>query len=70
VEFVTDTGAPAGDFTANLVERMVARGFLLNRIGKGANTLKIRPPMPFGPDHADLLVDVLADELRQMPVPV
>jgi 4-aminobutyrate aminotransferase-like enzyme len=38
---------------------MVARGFLLNRIGRGGATLKIRPPMPFGIDHADLLADAL-----------
>jgi 4-aminobutyrate aminotransferase-like enzyme len=65
VEFVTDTGTPATDFVADLVERMVARGFLLNRIGKGGNTLKIRPPMPFGVEHADLLMDALQDELTR-----
>ncbi len=68
VEFVTDTGAPASDFVADLVERMVARGFLLNRIGKGGNTLKIRPPMPFAVEHADLLMDALQDELTRPAV--
>jgi 4-aminobutyrate aminotransferase-like enzyme len=52
-------GERAGDFTADLVEDMVARGFLLNRIGRGGTTLKMRPPMPFGRDHADLLADAL-----------
>ncbi len=52
-----------GPFVADLVERMVARGFLLNRIGPGGATLKIRPPLPFGPDHADMLADALAAEL-------
>jgi 4-aminobutyrate aminotransferase-like enzyme len=52
-------GEGAGDFTADLVEDMVARGFLLNRIGRGGTTLKMRPPMPFGRDHADLLADAL-----------
>lgn len=58
VEFVQD-GAPATAFVADLVEDMVARGFILNKIGKGGNTLKIRPPMVFARDHADLLADAL-----------
>ena len=52
-------GAGAGDFAADLVEDMVARGFLLNRIGRNGATLKIRPPMVFGRAEADLLADAL-----------
>jgi len=52
-------GDDAGDFTETLVEDMVARGFILNRIGRGGTTLKIRPPMPFGLSEADLLADAL-----------
>jgi 4-aminobutyrate aminotransferase-like enzyme len=62
-EFVQDDGTPATAFVAGLIERLVARGFILNKIGKGGNTLKIRPPMPFGREHADLLMDALQDEL-------
>lgn len=51
--------ANAGDFAADLVEDMVARGFLLNRIGRNGATLKIRPPMVFGQAEADLLADAL-----------
>jgi len=58
VEFVQD-GQPATAFVADLVEDMVARGFILNRIGRGANTLKIRPPLVFGRGEADLLADAL-----------
>jgi 4-aminobutyrate aminotransferase-like enzyme len=68
-EFVRDDNTPATAFVADLIERLVARGILLNKIGKGANTLKIRPPMPFGVEHADLLIDALQDELTKMPVP-
>lgn len=69
-EFVTDSNmAPASDFVAEVVERMVARGFLLNRIGRAGNTLKMRPPMPFGIDHADLLMDALTEVLAETPVP-
>lgn len=64
-----DDGKPATAFAAALVESMVARGFLMNVIGAGRNILKIRPPMPFGIDHADLLLDALAEALRETPVP-
>ena len=52
-------GEGAGEFAADMVEAMVARGFLLNRIGRGGTTLKIRPPMVFGRAEADLLADAL-----------
>jgi len=68
VEFTTDGLTPAGDFVGGLVEDMVARGFLLNRIGRGANILKIRPPMPFSREHADLLADALQAALDAAPV--
>jgi 4-aminobutyrate aminotransferase-like enzyme len=60
VEFAGDG---AGEFVADLVEDMVAAGFLLNRIGRNGATLKMRPPMPFGPEHADLLADALQQAL-------
>ena len=70
VEFVTDAAmTPATDFVANLVEDMVNRGFILNKIGRGGGALKIRPPMPFSIENADQLVDALADALKTLPVP-
>jgi 4-aminobutyrate aminotransferase-like enzyme len=38
---------------------MRERGVLISRIGLNDNILKIRPPMPFSKQHADLLVDTL-----------
>jgi 4-aminobutyrate aminotransferase-like enzyme len=67
-EFQMD-GKPATGFAAAVVESMVARGFLMNVIGAGRNILKIRPPMPFGIDHADMLMDALTEALRDTPVP-
>ncbi len=61
--------SPAGVFTAAVVEEMRRRGVLLNRIGRHGNILKIRPPMPFSTEHADLLVTTLATVLAGMPVP-
>lgn len=69
-EFVTGADmAPATDFVADVVEGMVAAGVLMNRIGRHGNTLKIRPPMPFGIAEADLLMDRLERVLAQTPVP-
>ncbi|MEE2860034.1 MAG: aminotransferase class III-fold pyridoxal phosphate-dependent enzyme [Pseudomonadota bacterium] len=69
-EFVLDDAmTPATAFTEMLVERMLHRGFLMNRIGRAGNALKIRPPMPFGQGHADMLMDALTEELAAMPVP-
>lgn len=64
-----ETGAPATGFVADLVEGMRARGVLLNRIGRHANTLKIRPPMPFSLAEADMLADRLQDALDSLPLP-
>jgi 4-aminobutyrate aminotransferase-like enzyme len=68
-EFVLDDAmTPATDFVTEVVERMVERGFILNRIGRAGNTLKIRPPMPFSVENADMLIDALQDVLAKAPV--
>ena len=67
-EFLLADGSPATDFAAEVVERMVGRGVLMNRIGRAMNTLKMRPPMVFSREQADLVVDALADVLSGMPV--
>jgi 4-aminobutyrate aminotransferase-like enzyme len=61
VELVTDRAAktPATAATRRLVNMMRERGVLLSRIGPHDNILKIRPPMQFAKQHADLLVDTL-----------
>ena len=68
VEFVTDGAmTPATNFVAALVEDMVDRGFILNKIGRGGGALKIRPPMPFSIENADQLVDALQAALAAAP---
>ena len=67
IEFVDDDAlTPAEAFTSEVVERMRDRGVLLHSLGRGGNVLKIRPPMVFARDHADLFVDTLADVLEGM----
>jgi 4-aminobutyrate aminotransferase-like enzyme len=50
---------PAAGETKRIVNGMRENGVLLSRIGKGDNILKIRPPMPFSRDNADLLLGTL-----------
>lgn len=68
VELVGDrlSKAPATAQTKQLVNRMRERGVLLSRIGVHDNILKIRPPMPFSKQHADLLVDTLDEALGSL----
>lgn len=60
-ELVTDraTKAPASKFTTRVANEMRRRGILMNKLGVHYNTLKIRPPMPFSAENADLMLDTL-----------
>lgn len=63
-----DTKEPATDFANRVANEMRRHGVLLNRLGIHYNTLKIRPPMPFSKDNADLLLQTLDDVLAATPV--
>lgn len=69
-EFVLDraTKAPASHFADVVVNKMRDRGILLSKLGRHKNTLKIRPPMPFGEEHLDLLMETLDSVLAETPV--
>jgi 4-aminobutyrate aminotransferase-like enzyme len=64
-EFVLDRDGkdPAPRFADQVVEAMRHRGILLSKLGRHKNTLKIRPPMPFGTEHLDLLMTTLDEVL-------
>jgi 4-aminobutyrate aminotransferase-like enzyme/murein DD-endopeptidase MepM/ murein hydrolase activator NlpD len=68
VELVRDraTLEPAGAEASFVANRMRDRGVLLGTDGPFHNVIKIRPPMPFGEDDADLLVDLLEDAIAQV----
>lgn len=69
LELVLDNNnTPATAYCAEIVDAMRDRGVLLHTVGKFNNTLKIRPPCVFGPDHVDLLVETLDDALTAVPV--
>ncbi|MBR0755472.1 aspartate aminotransferase family protein [Bradyrhizobium jicamae] len=58
--------APATKETARLVNRMRERHVLISAAGPDGNVLKIRPPLVFGTEHADLLVETLDQALREI----
>ena len=58
------TGTPATDEAARIVNMLRERRVLISAAGPHANVLKIRPPLVFGADHADLLVESLDQALR------
>jgi 4-aminobutyrate aminotransferase-like enzyme/Ser/Thr protein kinase RdoA (MazF antagonist) len=49
--------------TKRLVNRLRDRGVLIGSEGPMGNVLKLRPPMPFRPEHADIVIDALTDVL-------
>ncbi len=59
---------PASAFTDRVINAMRHRGIIHSKLGRHKNTLKIRPPMPFSIENADLLFDTLDDVLAETPV--
>lgn len=70
-ELVRDrkTLEPATAEAGRLVNAMRERGVLISRIGGHDNILKMRPPMPFTRENADLLLSVLDDCLADVGEP-
>jgi len=48
------------------MNRMRERGILLGTDGPYHNVLKIRPPMPFDEENAELLVEVMGEVLAEL----
>jgi 4-aminobutyrate aminotransferase-like enzyme len=44
-----------------VINEMRQRGVIHSKLGRHKNTLKIRPPMPFSKENANLLFDTLED---------
>lgn len=68
VEIVADrdTRAPAGPAASRLVNLLRRDGMLISTCGSEANVLKIRPPLTFTREHADMLVAALDRGLRAL----
>jgi 4-aminobutyrate aminotransferase-like enzyme len=59
VELVDEARAPAGKHARKVTEALRERGILISATGPAGNVLKIRPPLVFQREHADLLLQVL-----------
>lgn len=68
VELVSDRKSlePATAETARLINDMRERGVLISGTGPHANTLKIRPPLVFSNENADLFTSTLDDALAAL----
>ena len=68
VELVSDrtTLEPATAEASFVVNRMRERGVLIGTDGPYHNVLKIRPPMPFGPEDGRMLLEALEASLLEV----
>ena len=69
-EFVLDRGTkePATEYTDRVVNAMRQRGVLLSALGRGRNTLKVRPPLTFAEEHLDMFVETLDSVISETPL--
>jgi 4-aminobutyrate aminotransferase-like enzyme len=65
VEF-RDGDKPATEATARVVNGLRQRRVLISATGPDANILKIRPPLVFGREHADLFLTALKETLDDL----
>jgi 4-aminobutyrate aminotransferase-like enzyme/Ser/Thr protein kinase RdoA (MazF antagonist) len=62
-ELIDEAGRPAAAEARRVTEKMRERGVLLSATGPAGNVLKIRPPLVFQHEHADLLLQALDEAL-------
>jgi hypothetical protein len=60
-----ETGAPSGELAAAIVNGMRERRVLISATGPHGSVLKIRPPLPFGLEHADQFLDAFSEVLTR-----
>ena len=66
LDFIKDaqTKEPDGDLGLFVVNALRDRNILISASGIEGNVLKIRPPLPFSTEHADIFLDAFQDVLR------
>ncbi len=64
VEIIDAAGGPDAAGAKTIANGLRRRRVLIGTDGPGANVLKIRPPLPFGVEHAAIFVEALAEVLR------
>ena len=60
-----ENSEPNKELAIEFVEKMKQKGFLISNAGQFRNVLKIRPPLVFQKEHADLLCEVLEETLDE-----
>lgn len=63
-----ESRVPATAFTKQIANAMRRKGVLLNFLGIHYNALKIRPPLPFSRENADLMLERLDEALTETPL--
>jgi 4-aminobutyrate aminotransferase-like enzyme len=68
VEIVRDRSSrdPDSEAAGKIVNAMRDRNVLIGTAGPTRSVLKIRPPLPFGREHADMLLDAFAGALADL----
>lgn len=71
IEIVTDgaSRAPDRDGAERIVNEMRRRNILIGTAGKHGNVLKIRPPLCFSREHADMFIEGFAGSLASLASP-
>jgi 4-aminobutyrate aminotransferase-like enzyme/Ser/Thr protein kinase RdoA (MazF antagonist) len=68
VELVTGAGQPGGRLAVRVVDALRDDGILIGRTGLHGNVLKIRPPLVFGEEHADLVAAAIRKALASSSI--
>ncbi len=68
VEWVTDRASktPDQEGAVDVVNRLKEKGILISNSGPMRNILKMRPPLVFGQEHADLFLTAFGEVLREL----
>ena len=68
LEWVSDREARTADRegAVAIVDAMKERGFLMSNAGALRNVIKIRPPLVFTREHADLFLEAFAEVIRDL----
>jgi 4-aminobutyrate aminotransferase-like enzyme len=63
VELATPEGGPDPELAERVVNDLRDEAILIGRTGRHGNVLKIRPPLVFADEHADVLVEAVSRSL-------
>ena len=68
LEWVSDPGGktPDRDGAVSVINAMKDKGFLMSNAGMLGNIVKIRPPLVFGREHADLFLEAFAETMTEL----